>query len=90
MRILVLLALAASGVGCYASPVAVSATNNDQVPVDTLFEHDGCTVYRFHDGSIPHYYARCSGSSPAAQTMTPVRCGKNCVRSEVVATYDSP
>ena len=46
MRILVLapfLTLAA----CVSAPVAVAPTNNLDVPLQLLFEQDGCRVYRF-------------------------------------------
>lgn len=34
--------------------------------VDTLFTHDGCTVYRFVDGAQTVYYTKCQQSSSTA------------------------
>lgn len=85
---LVLVAAVALG-GCMTPPVASAQTDNEQVAVDTLFTHDGCTMYRFRADYRYHYYARCSGSQPEVQTMSPVSCGKNCVRDETVATIET-
>jgi len=46
-------------VGCGNRPVSKTATNNPTMPVDLLFNHDGCNVYRFSDGGEYHYYAVC-------------------------------
>ena len=71
-------------------PIAVSATNNEDINVETLFVHDGCTMYRFRDYFSYHYYARCQAGSapPTAQTMSVIRCGKNCVRPDDIATTE--
>jgi len=34
--------------------------------VELLFEHDGCKVYRFQDGTT-HYYAKCAASTSSAE-----------------------
>lgn len=34
--------------------------------VETLFTHDGCTVYRFIDGIRTVYYTKCQQSSSTA------------------------
>jgi hypothetical protein len=86
MRIGLLGFVSLLAVGCVAQPIAVSATNNEEVPVDTLFVHEGCTMYRFKDGGVFHYYARCDGARPAVQTMSIVSCGKSCVRPDDIAT----
>ncbi len=49
-------------IGCENKPVATTQSSNTKVPVDLLFEHDGCKVYRFEDGGYPRYYAKCSDS----------------------------
>ena len=67
--------------GCANDPVAESATNNPNVDVALLFSHDGCDVFRFRDGGY-HYYVRCAGSLPRAQTTQDVTCVKGCTKNE--------
>lgn len=86
MRLITALSLVLS-TGCLQPAVAVQATNNASIDVEQLFTHDGCRVYRFRDGGY-HYFVRCDGAASAA-TVTPVRCGKHCVRDEAIAT-DGP
>lgn len=69
---------------CVNDPVATTASNNGEVPVDVLFTHDGCTVYRFRDG-IYHYYVRCKGE-PAVSTLSCV--GKHC-SDDSIPTFSS-
>ncbi len=78
-----LAALACSG--CLAPPVASSPSNNSQIEVETLFTHDGCTVFRFYDAGY-HYYARCEDARVSVATMSDVSCGRNCVQQEEVPT----
>ncbi len=74
---------------CVAPAISQTATNNANVHVDRLFDHDGCTVYRFLDGSY-HYYVRCIDAPGAptttAQTTNIVSCGKNCAKEELIST----
>ena len=49
-------------VSCLEKPVSTSKTNNENIKVELLFEHDGCKVYRFNDGDY-RYYAVCSGQA---------------------------
>ena len=87
MKALILFALAGGLqlAGCYTPAVATSHTNNPAVPVDYLFAHDGCRVYRFQDNGS-HYYVRCDGSdgSPSAATISNASCGHHCVREELI------
>jgi hypothetical protein len=69
--------------GCTNDPVSTARTDNNQVPVDKLFTHEGCTVYRFFDGGRNHYYSDCRGS-----TMSHFNCGKGCTRDEEVPTNE--
>ena len=72
----VALVLGAGSSACSpATPEAVHATSNAEVPVERLFTHEGCTVYRFFDRGY-HYYVRCDGT--ATSTASPNGCGKNC------------
>jgi hypothetical protein len=67
------------------APVATSPSNNSNIEVQTLFTHDGCTVFRFFDAGY-HYYARCDGAHASVATMSNVTCGRHCVRQEEVKT----
>ena len=69
---------------CAQTPVREAVSNNPNVPVAVLFVHDGCTVYRFYDGSRRHYFAKCVDAT--AETMTIQGCGKNCSYPENVPT----
>jgi hypothetical protein len=94
---LLVAALFVGTVGCFASPVAVNSTNNPNIDVELLFEHDGCKVYRFNDHSY-HYFARCDGPSappsssapqrPTASTSDTRSCGKNCAFEETIVTSE--
>lgn len=81
------MALCLLGLGCSAcfsasAPVSSSPSNNSNIEVETLFTHDGCTVFRFFDAGY-HYYARCDG---AHATISTVSCGRHCTRQEEVRT----
>ena len=73
--------------GCVNEPVATSPSNNPDMHVDTLFSHDGCTVYRFHDITY-HYYVRCQDAR-TAQTSSTRSCGKSCRYEEAIQTISS-
>jgi hypothetical protein len=72
-------------VGCEADPVSrVQSSNNKNITVDFLFEHEGCRVYRFDDGDMRQvYYANCGAF---AQTSWDRSCGKSCTVHETVST----
>jgi hypothetical protein len=85
-------AVAAAVVGipltaCAASPLATARSNNPDVHVDTLFTHDGCTVYRFRDIQY-HYYVRCPGAQSAV-TRSTLSCGKYCNYEDETPTLSS-
>jgi hypothetical protein len=75
--VLVALALA----GCAEEAVSVSSSNNPNVPVSLLFEHDGCRVYRFKDAGRFHYYVTCAGRAERTQSEWFEYCGKKCSRT---------
>lgn len=85
VAVLALLAVA----GCGAPPVSTSGTDNGQVPLDTLFTHDGCTVYRFRDGGRSHYWVNCPGRIDSQRTES---CGKNCTTThdDSIQTTERP
>jgi hypothetical protein len=73
MRILFVCLLACAG--CMADPIATAPTNNAQIQVDLLFEHEGCRVFRFRDIGY-HYFVKCDAAGPNASVL-PDKCGKS-------------
>lgn len=73
--------------GCAKEPESVARSTNPEIPVEKLFSHDGCTVYRFTDNGRLHYFARCGSGVETMATWTQV-CGKGCIqeRSENIRT----
>jgi len=55
------MAFALSNCGGPPNHQSVHATSNPKVPVELLFEIDGCKVYRFNDEGTK-YFCNCSGS----------------------------
>lgn len=52
--------------GCYVkrTPIyAKPASNNDDYEVNYLFNHDGCSVYRFLDKGNYVYFTKCDGNT---------------------------
>lgn len=47
--------------------------------VKTLFQHDGCTVYRFYDEYYYRYFVRCKKQA-IVQEEHSESCGKACTR----------
>lgn len=71
-------------VGCYNKPTSNSNTDNPEVEVQTLFNHKGCTVNRFHDGGRAHYYTVCERLDVEVTTSNGYfeSCGKGCSKTE--------
>ena len=80
-------ALSPLACGCVAASLEEHPTNNPDIVVERIADHDGCTIYRFRDGQY-HWYVRCHGDRATA-TLTPRSCGKGCKRDEVVTTVDT-
>lgn len=76
-KLLLLIFLAA----CAVDPVSHGPSNNPDVPIDLLFEHEGCSVFRFLDAGHYHYFTTCSGEVSSVES-----CGKHCTRVESVQT----
>lgn len=74
--------------GCSAKSESTVQTSNSNVKVEKLFEHEGCTAYRFDDQRTVHY-VRCTGQ-PITSTSENVSCGKNCTREQNTVTLDPP
>lgn len=61
-------------VGCAKDPIATSSTNNAQIQVSMLFQHDRCTIYRFEDEWYLHYYAVCGDKQASVESY--IQSGK--------------
>ena len=60
--------------------MSTEPTDNPQIKVDRLLDHDGCTVYRFYDGG-PRYFVRCRDGSTRTEWSERHQCGKaTCLR----------
>lgn len=80
------LALASAAlIACKAAPISENSTNNPQLPVALLFEHDGCKVYRFEDAGSYRYFAKCAHSASVTSERA---CGKGCIRYEEIQTAE--
>lgn len=42
--------------GCAKEPIQTNGTNNPNVSLSLLFEHEGYSIYRFYDAGHYHYY----------------------------------
>lgn len=87
-----LLALGVVLLSCEKDSVSTSATNNRDIAVEFLFEHDGVRVYRFYDHGSPVYYADARGRTmwrhSNGKTTRPVE--SSTVASEEVPSTNSP
>lgn len=83
MRYIILL-FAVFAMACKATPVETKSTNNSEISVSKLFDHEGCAVYRFKDNGHLHYYVKCNNGD--AQTMTTQNCGKSCSYQDNIIT----
>lgn len=70
--------------GCGADAVSTAPTDNAQIKVERLFDHDGCTVYRFNDGGT-RYFVKCRDGSTRTEWSETYPCGKTtCTRPVAV------
>lgn len=76
MKIILAILASIALVGCGDSPKAQSSalSSNSQFTVETLFTHEGVTVYRFYDGSRNVYYTNRVG---VVSTTHSEKSGKN-------------
>lgn len=65
--------------GCAKQPKETRQTDNPEVPVELLFEHDGYKIYRFYDDGRYHYYV-----TPIGSTITDQSAGKTTYPENVV------
>lgn len=67
MKKLAVLLVSLCFLGCEKNPVNTKQTNNPEVEVSLLFEHDGVKVYRFRDNGSYIYYTDVSGRTSWSQ-----------------------
>lgn len=76
-KFLVAAVIALSATACMKQPEEAHSAGND-ITVETLFTHDGCTVYRFYDNNW-RYFTNCKGRTEWNES-----CGKNCSKQQSV------
>jgi hypothetical protein len=64
--------------GCQKEAEQAAPSSNPGFRVERLFEHDGCTVYRFYDDRTV-YFVRCGGEA-RTEWNTSQSCGKGCIK----------
>ena len=54
---------------CPSDLIKTIPTKNPGITLGLLFEHDGCSIYRFRDGSplTKHYYIKCNNAAGQIQ-----------------------
>ncbi len=76
MKILVIILLLAS-----CAKEASETVVNGEYEVSFLFQHEGCSIYRFYDTGKYIHYTNCTG-----ETIKTHSCGKNCSYNKNVKT----
>ncbi|MDB5244545.1 MAG: hypothetical protein JWN18_415 [Parcubacteria group bacterium] len=75
---------------CEKAPLRTESSNNAQINVQLLFEHDGCKIYRFADNGYNLYFTKCDrGQSHVSWNQT-MMVGKAVLTRpmEVQTNYD--
>lgn len=83
-HIVAIIAVSTILVGC-GKPAERMVIKGAGFEVETLFTHEGCTVYRFSDAGQLRYYTNCK-SEQRTTTMWREGCGKNCSRDVEITT----
>ena len=73
MKRIALIAMLVLVTGCYKAAEHTETKGVGEFEVETLFTHEGCTVYRFEDGRT-RYFVKCQNGD--ASTMTSHSAGK--------------
>jgi hypothetical protein len=68
MKTIACMTLLLFSLGCAEKPVSTAPSNNANISVDFLFEHDGCKVYRFMDDGYYRYFVKCKTSAETLST----------------------
>lgn len=53
---------------CEKDAQTTTRSSNPDISVDLLFEHEGCRVFRFEDGTHLHYFVKCASGSASTST----------------------
>lgn len=80
-----LIILALATISLSSCTIKVDKSQKESVgnfKVERLFAYEGCTAYRFNDGSRYVYYTNCG-----TQTQSSHSCGKNCTEADQVTSY---
>lgn len=80
MKRFVLIAMLVLATGCAKNAERTDTKGVGGFRVETLFTHDGCTVYRFEDMRT-RYYAKCVNAD--ATTMTTQPAGKSSFQENI-------
>lgn len=83
-HIAAIIAVSAILVGC-EKPAESTAFRGAGFKVETLFTHEGCTVYRFADVGNFRYYTNCK-SGHHNTTVWNESCGNGCSRGVEITT----
>jgi hypothetical protein len=76
-RLLIAIPVALLLVACTKEPISTEASDNPAVPVALLFNHEGCSVYRFEDNGRSHYFTRCGRDDTTTSTAYREQSGKH-------------
>ena len=71
-------------VACSKPAESTASSSNGNIPVEKLFDVDGCTVYRFHDAGYNRYFSSCKAGHSEMTYLQ--NCGKNCSRPETISS----
>lgn len=84
-KLTIIAAIAASLalMGCESRAEGEAVSTNGNLRVERLTQVDGCTIYRFKDGTRYHYTTICPRADGVQQASTHTAwsqsCGKSCV-----------
>jgi hypothetical protein len=62
MKTIMIMIAALTLIGC-TKPAETSVAVGREFVVETLFTHEGCTVYRFVDAGYHRYFTNCNGAT---------------------------
>lgn len=75
MKRIALIAMLVLATGCAKNAERTETKGIGGFQVETLFNHDGCTVYRFEDAGRNRYFVKCENGSDS--TITTHSSGKS-------------
>lgn len=75
MKRIALIAMLVLATGCAKNAERTDTKGVGEFQVETLFTHDGCTVYRFHDIRY-RYFVKCENGDASTTSSYSVQSGK--------------